>query len=57
MLFDVPSIAVAKMNVDENATDRAFFPEPHIPNMKFFSLKDKKVTTFDVATCVWFVPF
>jgi len=42
VLADLPTIKIGKMDVDENATDADFFPEPTIPNMKFFSNKDKQ---------------
>lgn len=47
VLDDVPNIHVGKFNVDDNATPRKYFPETHIPNMKFFSSKDKQVPPED----------
>lgn len=36
------SIRIAKMNCDLNDIDPTYFPEPSIPNIKFFTAKNKK---------------
>eukprot|EP01130_Rhizamoeba_saxonica_P018148 TRINITY_DN89_c0_g1_i1.p1 TRINITY_DN89_c0_g1~~TRINITY_DN89_c0_g1_i1.p1 ORF type:complete len:468 (-),score=116.60 TRINITY_DN89_c0_g1_i1:48-1406(-) len=41
VLEDVDGIAIAKLNCDENDTDKELFPEPGIPNIKFFKAGDK----------------
>jgi len=38
----IPTIKVGKFNCDHNETPTEYFPEPGIPNMKFFSLENKK---------------
>jgi len=38
----IPTIKVGKFNCDHNEIPTEYFPEPGIPNMKFFPLENKK---------------